>query len=113
MIWMEPGVYVRMQPLEGPRAPQPQPLDSGFSSATAYRVLGLHTPSETADAYVILSNDRDEIWFICTRHLRVAGVDAGLRDTRVALCHFPAAAPRQPSPWSSPPAQMAARDDHA
>ena len=36
----------------------------------AYRALGLYNPSETSDAYFVLSNDRDEIWFICNRHVR-------------------------------------------
>ena len=29
---------------------------------------------ETSDAYFILSNDRDELWFTCNRHARVVGV---------------------------------------
>ena len=43
---------------------------SGFSVSHAYRALGLFNPSETSDAYFVLSNDRDEIWFICNRHVR-------------------------------------------
>ena len=36
----------------------------------ADRALGLYNPSETSDAYFVLSNDRNEVWFICNRHLR-------------------------------------------
>lgn len=118
MIWMEPGVYVRVEPLQGARAPQPQPLDSGFVKETAYRVLGMHTPSETADAYVVLSNEDDQIWFICTRHLRVVGVLPTATVLRMPLSQWPSAVVR---PWATPapregslPAplrQMAARDD--
>lgn len=112
MMWMEPGLYVRIQQLDGSRAPQPQPLDSGFSTATGYRVLGMHTPSETADAYVVLSNDRDEMWFICTRHLRVLGIDAGVTDPRVPLSHFKAVAGPGRKQWPAEAMQMSARDDY-
>ena len=44
----------------------------------AYRTLGCFNPSETADAYYVLANDRDEVWFICNRHVRVVVLD----DTR-------------------------------
>jgi hypothetical protein len=70
MICVEPGLYVSVNQLEGERAPLPLPLSNGFSHAYAYRVLGAYTASETSEAYFILSNDRDEIWFISNRHLR-------------------------------------------
>lgn len=60
--------------MEGDRAPMPKPLASGFVTEHAYRVLGMFSPSETSDAYLILSNERDELWFICNRHLRTAGI---------------------------------------
>jgi len=66
MLWMEQGLYLRVEELPG----GPLPLLSGFSLTTAYRALGCFNPSETSDAYFILSNDRDEVWFICNRHLR-------------------------------------------
>ena len=65
---LEPGLYVRIEELAN--GPKPFPLVSGFSNGYAYRALGLYNPSETSDAYFILSNDRDEIWFICNRHVR-------------------------------------------
>ena len=68
MISLEPGLYVRIHELEN--GPRPLPLSSGFSVTHAYRVLGLYNPSETSDAYFVLSNDRDEVWFICNRHVR-------------------------------------------
>ena len=68
MIFFEPGLYLRVEELDN--GPKPYPLQSGFSMGVAYRALGLYNPSETSDAYFVLSNDRDEIWFICNRHLR-------------------------------------------
>ena len=68
MTLLEPGLYLRVEEmLNGPR---PLPLQSGFSKGSAYRALGLYNPSETSDAYFVLSNDRNEVWFICNRHLR-------------------------------------------
>lgn len=69
MTSLEPGLYVRIEELDN--GPKPFPLLSGFSAGHAYRALGLYNPSETSDAYLVLSNDRDEIWFICNRHVRV------------------------------------------
>ena len=120
MVYVEAGLYVRMQPLQGARAPQPQPLDSGFNSETAYRVLGMHNPSETADAYLMLSNDRDELWFICTRHVRVVGGRQDSLRTRIPLAewmaegasstHAGGSTRKAPVSMLMPP-QMAARDD--
>ena len=68
MTTLEPGLYVRIEELDN--GPKPFPLANGFSPGHAYRALGLYNPSETSDAYFVLSNDRDEIWFICNRHVR-------------------------------------------
>lgn len=81
MLTLEPGVYVRI--VELPNGPTPFPLASGFNAATAYRALGLFNPSETSDAYFILSNDRDELWFICNRHARVVGLLPRCLDMRL------------------------------
>ena len=70
MIALIPDLFVVVKEMSGERAPQPRPLSSGFGHGTAYRVLGVHSPSETSEAYFILSNDRDEVWFISNRHLR-------------------------------------------
>ena len=83
MIALENGLYLRVQEL--PNGPKPFPLQSGFNPDTAYRALGLFNPSETSDAYFILSNDRDEVWFICNRHLRTAALVAGHGALRVPL----------------------------
>ena len=72
MISLEPGLYLRIEELDN--GPKPCPLQSGFSTGVAYRALGLYNPSETSDAYFVLSNDRDEIWFICNRHLRTVAL---------------------------------------
>lgn len=81
MLWLEQGLYVRIEELE--TGPRPLPLSSGFSPNTAYRVLGCFNPAETSDAWMILSNDRQEIWFICNRHLRT--VELRGNDTRFTL----------------------------
>ena len=83
MLTLEPGLYLRVQELAN--GPTPFPSRSGFSSDVAYRALGLYNPSETADAYFILANDRDEIWFISNRHLRCIGLLPSLLATRLPL----------------------------
>ncbi|WP_170324339.1 hypothetical protein [Budvicia diplopodorum] len=83
MIWLEQGLYLRVEQTD--RAPKPYPLDSGFNTNTAYRALGMYNPSETSDAYFILSNDRDEIWFICNRHFRTVGLSSDEKAFRYPL----------------------------
>lgn len=70
-IYIQPDIYVRVEQFKGDRAPQPLPLSNGFSEDRVYRVLGIHTASESAEAFLILKNDRDEMWFISNRHFRV------------------------------------------
>jgi len=70
MIYIEPGVYVRVLEFAG-SGPLPRPLANGFSEVTAYRVLGVYSPAETSEGYFILANDRDELWYISQRHFRV------------------------------------------
>lgn len=82
MIAFEHGLYIRI--VELPKGPQPRPLASGFNSETAYRVLGIHSPSETSEAYLILANDRDELWFISNRHVRTVSL-SDMSRLRVAL----------------------------
>ena len=83
MLTLEPDLYFRIEEL--PDGPTPLPLRSGFSVDTAYRGLGMFNPSETSDAYLIFANDRDEIWFICNRHLRCVGLLPGAVATRLPL----------------------------
>lgn len=94
MLTLENGLYVRI--CELPNGPLPLPLRSGFSHDSAYRALGLFNPSETSDAYLILSNDRDEIWFICNRHLRTVGLVPDTQALRFALPAAADAPPRRP-----------------
>ena len=75
VLSLESALYVRIQEL--PNGPKPLPLQSGFSMDTAYRALGMFNPSETSDAYFILSNDRNETWFICNRHVRTVALAPG------------------------------------
>jgi hypothetical protein len=83
MLTLETGLYLRIEQL--PNGPHPLPLSSGFSAATAYRALGMFNPSETSDAYFIFSNDRDEIWFICNRHVRTLGLMGAATALRLPL----------------------------
>ena len=71
-IYLKPDLFVTINQMQGDRAPQPLPLSSGFSVGIAYEVLGIHTASESAEAFLILRNDRDEMWFISNRHVRIA-----------------------------------------
>lgn len=85
MLAFLPDLFVVVHEFPGERAPQPRPLASGFSGGTAYRVLGVHTPSETAEAYFILSNDRDEVWFVSNRHFRTHALVPGTTALRLPL----------------------------
>lgn len=95
MLTLEPNLYLRVEEL--PDGPQPRPLRSGFNMDTAYRSLGMFNPSETSDAYFIISNDRDEIWFICNRHLRSVGIVPGCLELRLPLRIAQARAGRPPA----------------
>lgn len=83
MTSLEPGLYVRIEELDNGH--KPLPLANGFSAGHAYRALGLYNPSETGDAYFVLSNDRDGIWFICNRHVRSHALLPGEQELRFAL----------------------------
>lgn len=72
MISFENGLYVKVHELA--HGPTPLPLKSGFSADQAYRVLGVFSPSESSEAYFILANDEDQMWFISNRHLRFVGI---------------------------------------
>ncbi len=98
MLAFHPQMFVRIVELGGPRAPMPLPLQSGFSENRAYRVVGVYNPSETSDAYFILPNDREELWFICQRHLRFAG----LHDTAAHHLDWPCL---QSGPTASHPSE--------
>ena len=74
-ICIEKDLYVRIRQLHD--APHPLPLKSGFSNDVAYRVLGLHSASETSEAYFILANDKDQTWFISNRHVAIVGIFPG------------------------------------
>lgn len=64
--------YVQIVEMEGPKAPIPKPLENGFLPNKPYKVYGAYSPSETSEAYFILCNERNEFWFISTRHTRLA-----------------------------------------
>lgn len=90
MIAFESGIYVRIETCL--KAPPPLPLVSGFSEGTSYRVMGVHAPSETSEAYLLLINDLDQLWFISSRHVRFARLDL--------LCPF-ARIPRSTTPQAA------------
>lgn len=83
MIDFERGLYVRI--VQRQAGPPPLPLDQGFSDQVAYRVLGIYNPSETGECWLILSNDRDEMWYISQRHVRTWRLQPELTQFRVAL----------------------------
>jgi hypothetical protein len=85
MISIADCLFVVVKEVAGDRAPRPLPLASGFSENVAYRVLGVHSPSETGEAYFILSNDRDEVWFISNRHFRTWELRPGNNSLRLPL----------------------------
>lgn len=80
MIDFEKGLYVTIR--EADRAPHPKPLANGFSERIAYRVLAMYNPSESGECWFVMSNDRDEAWFISQRHVRTFTLDATRREFR-------------------------------
>lgn len=73
MIYLEPGVYVRVK--ESYQAPAPYPLKNNFSETRAYRVFCIFTLSESSEAYLIVSNDDDKLFFISNRHWRFVALN--------------------------------------
>lgn len=69
MIAFEP-FSVRICELEGKFAPQPKPLENGFSECGTYKVLGIIEHSPDGELWLILANDKNEIWRISNRHVR-------------------------------------------
>lgn len=86
MLTLESNLFLSIRQLD--HGPHPLPLQSGFNTHTVYRALGMFNPSETSDAYFILSNDRDEIWFICNRHLRTVASLSDVLDFRLPITTF-------------------------
>ena len=84
VLTLENSLYMRIEQLPS-GVPTPLPLSNGFNTNTAYRALGMFNPSETSDAYFIFSNDRDEVWFICNRHLRCVGLLPGWTALRMSI----------------------------
>jgi hypothetical protein len=72
-VYIKSGVKVKINQIKTQNAPRPLPLESNFSTDKEYEVIGLHCPSETSEAYCILVNDLNQIWFISNRHLIVSG----------------------------------------
>lgn len=83
MLTIEPGLYVAIAQLA--IGPLPLPLGNGFSDGNAYRVLGGFTMSESAEMYLMLANDRAELWFISNRHVRVHKLITGAQETRFRI----------------------------
>ena len=83
MLTLDTHLFLRINQLEN--GPRPLPLESGFTLNSSYRALGMFNPSETSDAYFILSNDRDEIWFISNRHLRTVAALPESNEFRIPL----------------------------
>jgi len=73
-IYLKQDVFVVIRQMNGENAPRPLPLSSGFSEGLTYEVLGIHSASESGEAFLILRNDRDEMWFISNRHVRIVDV---------------------------------------
>lgn len=101
MICLEPGLYVRVN--EMANGPLPRPLASGFSTDTAYRVLGLFNASETSEGFLVCSNDRDEVWYVSHRHFRTMGVRADERALRLPISELSAWVPRIAGGFSNAP----------
>lgn len=68
------GLLVRCVPFPGDNAPIPRPGErSGITPGKVYEVLGCFNASETSESQFLLANDRQEPWWMATRHFRVEG----------------------------------------
>ena len=85
MMYVQAGLYVRIEEDQTPAAPLPKPMQHGFSKQFVYLVLGAFSLAESGEAYFILANDRDEIWFISNRHLRVQELRPESREFRLTV----------------------------
>ena len=70
-VYIKPGIKVKINQLNTKNAPTPKPLENNFSNDKEYEIIGIHCASETSEAYCILVNDLNQIWFISNRHLIV------------------------------------------
>ncbi len=102
MIDFEKGLYVTI--CEADRAPHPKPLANGFSERVAYRVLAIYNPSESGECWFVMSNDRDEAWFISQRHVRTFTLDAACRQFRFNIDEIASQEPNVIERSSSPTA---------
>lgn len=59
-------------------------MEHGLSVRIGYRVLGVYNPAETGECWLILSNDRDELWYISQRHVRTWRLHPELSEFRIA-----------------------------
>lgn len=83
MLALETHLFLRISQIDnGPRS---RPLKGGFNRNTSFRAPGMFAPPETSDAYFILSNDCDEVWLICNRHLRTVAALAKSHDFGMLL----------------------------
>lgn len=83
MLNYEQGLYVVIE--QRTKGPHPLPLSNGFSSAWAYRVLGIYNPSESGECWLIMTNDNDELWYISQRHVRAHKLLPQRSDFRLPL----------------------------
>lgn len=74
---IDPRLFVRIVEMEGEFAPRPLPLRNGFRSDRAYRVLGGFSHGNECEHLLVLANDRNELWYVSNRHVRVVELDEG------------------------------------
>lgn len=70
-VYIVPGVKVKVKQYAGLNPPHPLPLSNGFREEKEYVIIGMHCASETSEAYCILVNDYNQMWFISNRHLEI------------------------------------------
>ena len=66
---LQARLYVPIEEHDG--GLRPFLLGSDFLTSQAYRALDFYNPSESSDAYFVLSKDHVEIWFTCSSHVRI------------------------------------------
>jgi hypothetical protein len=69
-LYLQPGLRVRIQTFVGQQPLTPLPVLSGFTEGGIYLVIGAIEHSPDGELWLILANDRDELWRISNRHCR-------------------------------------------
>lgn len=74
------GLRVRIHALHGVNAPTPSPEFAGFSENAVYPVIGVIEHDPSGEMFLVLPNNKGEIWRLSNRHVRYVAEDSESND---------------------------------